>query len=489
MTIIETIRKAVHRLFHHTKLEAALGIQISVSSKMEDAIDLWTQMFLDEPPWKDEKTGKETLSLPSSIASEIARLTTVEMVSTVSGSPRADFINKQYQKVIEKARTTTEFAVGIGGIALKPYISGKNIPVTVVYAEDFFPTTFDSDGDVTGACFLDYAFDENYRYTRVEEHGFDKAGVYHIRNKCFRQQISDITSGEEALGDEVPLSEVPEWASISDDVPIGNIEKPLFAYFKTPYANHIEPKSPLGVAAFSRAVSLIKRADRLWSEILWEYEGGELALNASSNLFPRDIRGNPIIPEGRERMFKNLFDFDGENFLQEFAPQFRDSSLFNGLNRTVQRIEFLCGLAYGTISDPAMIEKTATEINTAKQRSYSTIHDTQGNLEKALRNLVYAIDALATLYNLAPAGQYEVTFQWDDSIIVDAEAERLRDREEVRDGLMAKWEYRVKWYGETEATAKKMVSQMQDAGMSDDEILDFINEPEADEGKANKKES
>ncbi len=488
MNIFESIRKVVRRLFHHTKLESALGIQIAVSSKMEDAINLWTHMFQDEPPWKNEEAGQETLSLPNSIASEIARLTTVEMVSTVTGSPRADYLNKQYQKVIQKARINTEFAAGYGGIAMKPYISGKNVPVAIVYAEDFFPTTFDSDGDITGACFLDYSFDDNYRYTRVEEHGFDKSGIYHIKNKCFRQKISDVSIGDERLGDEVPLSSVPEWADVSEDVPIGNIEKPLFAYFKMPFANNVDPKSPLGVAAYSRAVNLIKKADKLWSEFLWEFEGGELAINASSNLFPRDIHGNPIIPEGRERMFKDIFDFDGENFLKEFAPQFRDNSLFNGINRTVQRIEFLCGLAYGTISDPGMIDKTATEINAAKQRSYSTIHDTQASLEKALRDLVYSIDALTTLYNLAPAGKYELTFQWDDSIIVDAEAERLRDREEVRDGLMAKWEYRVKWYGETPETAKKMVSSMSDNGMSDDEILDFISEPEPDEGKADKKE-
>ena len=133
-----------------------------------------------------------------------------------------------------------------------------------------------------------------------------------------------------------------------------------------------------------------------------------------------------------------------------------------------------------------MIEKTATEINAAKQRSYSTVHDTQGALEKALKDLVYAIDTIATLYKLAPAGKYDVTFEWDDSIIVDAEAERLRDREEVRDGLMAKWEYRVKWFGETPEKAKQMVKEMEDQGLSEDEILDFINEPEADEGAADK---
>ena len=481
MNIFERIRKAVRSMFHHTKLEAALGIEIAVSSKMEDAIALWDAMFRDEPPWKDHELGRETLGLPDSIASELARLTTLEMLSTVSGSERADFINEQYQKVIEKARNYTEFAAGMGGIALKPFISGNKIPVAVVMAEDFYPTTYDSDGDITGACFLDYAYDDKYRYTRVEEHGFEDDGTYFIKNKCFRQTVTDISVGEDSLGDEVPLSDVPAWKDISEYVNIGELEKPLFSYFKMPFANNVETKSPLGVASYSRSVDLIKKADTLWSEILWEYEGGELAINASSNLFSKDIHGDPIIPEGRERLFKNTFDFDDENFLQPFNPAFRDSSLFNGLNKTLQRIEFRCGLAYGTISDPQSIEKTATEIIHSKQRSYSTVHDMQASLEKALMNLVYAIDALTSLYNLAPAGKYDVTFEWDDSIIVDAEAERVRDQQEVRDGLMKKWEYRVKWYGETEEQAKAMVGDGSEE-QTDDEIMKFLNEPEPTEG-------
>ena len=52
-----------------------------------------------------------------------------------------------------------------------------------------------------------------------------------------------------------------------------------------------------------------------------------------------------------------------------------------------------------------------------------------------------------------------VTVQFEDSYIIDKESERLRDQQEVRDGLMLKWEYRMKWYGEDEATAKKMVGE------------------------------
>lgn len=45
-----------------------------------------------------------------------------------------------------------------------------------------------------------------------------------------------------------------------------------------------------------------------------------------------------------------------------------------------------------------------------------------------------------------------VTVQFEDSYVIDKESERLRDQQEVRDGLLQKWEYRMKWYGEDEAT-------------------------------------
>ncbi|MDO4541484.1 MAG: hypothetical protein Q4C00_01460, partial [Bacillota bacterium] len=51
-----------------------------------------------------------------------------------------------------------------------------------------------------------------------------------------------------------------------------------------------------------------------------------------------------------------------------------------------------------------------------------------------------------------------ITVNFDDSYIIDKESERLRDLQEVRDGIKQKYEYRMKWYGEDEETAKAMTS-------------------------------
>ena len=127
------------------------------------------------------------------------------------------------------------------------------------------------------------------------------------------------------------------------------------------------------------------------------------------------------------------------------------------MNKTLHKIEFLCGLAYGTFSEPTETDKTATEVKQSKQRSFSTVTDVQKALEKALRNLAYCFDAMATLYELAPEGEYDMSFDWDDSIIVDREVEFARLMSMASAGMIRN-EYVVAWYfGVSEEEAKKMM--------------------------------
>lgn len=83
----------------------------------------------------------------------------------------------------------------------------------------------------------------------------------------------------------------------------------------------------------------------------------------------------------------------------------------------------------------------------------------QRALQAALTDTVRAMDVWAGLARLAPPGRYTLSFCWDDSIVTDAGTERARDLAEVGAGLMRKWEYRAKWRGEDEATARRAVGE------------------------------
>lgn len=453
--MFERMRYFIKRMFSNMidskKIEEKLDASVAVGSSMASAIDLWAKMYADEAPWLDANT--RSMGLAASIASELARLTTLEFKSKIAG---CDFLEIEYKKVLVKLRENCEYGCAGGGLVFKPYIDGKHIAVEAIGSDSFFPVSFNGRGEVRDSVFLEYKVKGDDVYTRLERHQFD-GDKYIITNRAFINKNTEIAEIQN-LGTEVELTVVDEWAELDPVVEISNIDKCLFGYFKVPLANTIEPESPLGVSVYSRAVDKILEADLQWSRILWEYEGSELAIHASVDCFKRDEYGNWLLPEGRERLYR-AFEYDPQRTkaIDVFSPSIRDTSLFNGLNNILKRIEFDCGLAYGTLSDPQNVDKTAEEIKTSKQRSYQMVSDIQRALQTALEDLLYAMVKLGQIAGLPVTDNYDVSFNWDDSVIVDKEKQLASMQLDVSSGILRPELYIAEKYGVTEEEALKMM--------------------------------
>lgn len=444
---IDWVRQVLQKLISKSNVKEKLHIDVAVSDKMSEAISLWSNIYEDKAPWLSETV--QSMNLGSAIASEVARLVTIEMESEITGSPRADYLQGQYQVILDNLRTYCEYGCAKGGIAFKPYVDGDTIAVDAVHADRFFPTKFDSAGNITGAVFVERITKGKKYYTRFEYAEMTDAG-YQITNKAYESEA------ESMIGREVSLESVEEWANLEAKALIQNVEKPLFAYFKVAQANAIDSNSPLGVSVYSRAVTLLEEADKQFSRVLWEMEGGELAIDADDTLFREHGTDNLKLPKGKERLFRALkIMSESANPIQVFSPELRDQSLLHVEDSLKKKIEFACGLAYGTISDPQNVDKTAEEIKASKQRSYANVADNQKSLEVALRQLVYAMDVWATIGNLAPKGEYEISFEWDDSIVTDIEVENVRRLQQVQAGILRPEKYYAWYYGVSEEQALK----------------------------------
>lgn len=414
-------------------------------------IDLWARMYEDNATWLI-RDKKHSAGIPAAIASELARLTTLELKSDITGSPRADYLDSQYKKVLGNLRIQTEYACALGGMILKPYVNGDKIDVEFIQADRFVPTGFNG-SQITSCQFIERITRDGKIYTRLESHDFDGKKCV-IKNRAYESRQKSV------LGHEIELSDVTEWLDMKPEATITNIDAPLFAYFKIPQANNKNRQSPFGVSVYSKAEELIKDADEQWNLILWEYKGSELAIDASESIFKADANGNKQLPKGKERLFRR-YELQGgiseKPFIEVFSPEIRDSSLFNGFNQILRRIEFNCGLAYGTLSDVQIQDRTATEVIFSKQRSYSFVSDIQNALKMALEDLIKAMDVWATLYKLAPAGTYETSFEFDDSLITDSATENQLMMQEATSGLIRKELYLAKRYGVTEERAREML--------------------------------
>lgn len=342
-----------------------------------------------------------------------------------------------------------------------------------IQADRFFPLAFDANGKVIEAAFIQTKVDKGKErvYIRLEYHKLEKRTVT-VQNLAFESTDMSLANSNNIrsasnLGRPISLKEVPEWASLQPITIIEDVDRLLFAYFRMPEANTVDPYSPLGVSGYSRVIQLIKDADMQYSRLLWEFEGGEMAIDVDRDALQYltnavDGKSQTVLPQKQQRLFRKV-DLNAEDTYNVFAPPLRDSSIANGLNIIFMRIEDATGLSRGTISDVNQQEaKTATELKILKQRSYATNSDIQMALQDALEDVVYVMDVYCTLYDVTPAGEYEVSFEWDDSIIVDSESELSKRITLMQNGLASKLETRMWYFGETENQARQALQQVDD---------------------------
>jgi len=463
MSLISFLKGVWKRMISPSTIQEVLKVSPAISPEMKDAIELWEQMYTGNSPWIDENT--KSLGIATMIASEKARMATLEMKVKMTGdSERGKYLEEPFTNVISKVRKELEYGIALGSFVIKPYVTmgvdGKyKIETTYANANNFYPLSFSADGEITEAAFIDRIVTKEFIYSKVERHNLvdNKLTVENFAFKKGANEYNLINDTE--LGDRIELSSVPAWSQLEEKVEIENIDSLLFAYFKMPQANNIDMTSPLGVSGFSRAVDLIKDADMQYSNLLWEFEGGQMAIDVDRTAFDiKNVNGKDeyALPKLQDRLYRRTLDLGNDEAYHIFAPSLRDNSILNGLNNILIQIENVTDLSRGTLSAVNFTEaRTATELKILKQRSYSANADIQKELEKTLRKTLEIMDKYCDLYEIVSPGKYEVSYCWDDSIIIDKDAERQIDLIDIEKGLMSKVQYRVKWYGETQEQAEE----------------------------------
>ena len=342
----------------------------------------------------------------------------------------------------------------------KPYVRNGVILPDCITQDKFIPLSY-SNGIITSAVFFNQEVKGKYYYTRVEKQTYSYENKSHTIESHFF-----VSSSPDNIGTEMILGKINNgtWSKIDPYIVINDVDRPLFAFWAVPFANHIESDSPLGVSVYSRAIKLLNEADLQWDRYLWEFKGGELAVDVGEEVL-RQRPGEKSLETAstRDRLFRRInIDSDSnseKSFYEVFNPDLRDENYSRGLNEIKRQIEFNCSLAYGTLSNPQNVDKTAEEVKASKQRSYTAVSDMQHSLEAVLEDYIYACDAMADACNLAPAGDYEISFNWGDGVLEDKDKEQAIQLNEVNSGIRKKTDY-LKWrYGVDDKQAAEMLPE------------------------------
>ena len=395
------------RLFSKNRLEEALGRKVLPRGEDAALEALWNGIIEGAAPWNNRETP--SLMLAPKLCDIAADKVVIEMEAAVSAkasdkaSLRAAFLDVQLQRFLEDARLAVQLLNRRGRLLLKPYVKGNQIHVRVCSCEEYVPLACNEKGALRSVLFQDRFCSGGRVYTLFEIHEYDEG--------TFEASINYLgfvskTGGE--LGVRVPLSEVEAWAELQDCYSFGGIKSPLF----------VELVWDGGRPLFHPAIKALEQADRQYANILNEYKVGKAKIFASQELFRRRRDGSLDLKIPDESTYIKL-DSEASDLLSPYLPELRDAALWQGLNEMKRLIEFNVGLSYGTLSDLNDQARTATELIMNKQNTMIIVGLQQRILRKGLQALCTAMDCLASLYGLVPAGSWALSVNFGDGIKED----------------------------------------------------------------------
>lgn len=340
-----------------------------------------------------------------------------------------------------QATVVRAFGLGTGAFALWVDLGKRRVRIRHYDARMVIPLTWDEDG-VTECAFVTRAFYRGKAVDQLQMHladGAEGEGTYRIVTVCFDREGNEIA----------PVGVVPVYDTGS--------ALPTFAIVKPAVANTRVDMSPYGQSVFADAIDAIQAVDLTFDALVNEVDLSKMRVFLSDVLFDRERDGSKdvAIPFGKRdcTVFRKVMST--EDTIQEFAPALRTGSQVEAFRVALQMLGDLAGFGITYFDfDGAGYVKTATEVSSDNAALMRNIRRHENCLEGPLVGIARSAMAASRALGESVPDEGGMRVMFDDSIVQDTDAEKQRDMREV--GVtMAAWEYRMKWYGEDEATARE----------------------------------
>lgn len=323
-------------------------------------------------------------------------------VNITGENARVELLNKVLQSMWKKAKKITSMGFGYGGVILVPYVKSGKIYYNIVSQSRV--TIDEVEGEnITGATII--------ADKRTVNRGIGNSKTYYrLTNYRVRNGNIEITQKfTDENGHEVAVPDF--WKNIELKKVITGVDRALFGYIKSPINNR-KTDDKYGVPITYGCDSTIAEIKETMKQLYREYKLKEAFVGADSTMF----NGKDSLP--LNGLFKKV-DAGDDNFFEVFDPAFRPYT--ERLQELFKRLEHQIGTSAGILSEVNTQNATATEIKRSMYDTFTLVDGMRSNIEKGIEDFLYSANVLANAYNLTPQGDYEVSFDWDYSLLEDSQ--------------------------------------------------------------------
>ena len=204
-------------------------------------------------------------------------------------------------------------------------------------------------------------------------------------------------------------------------------------------------------------------------------------------MFKKDKNGHWELPE--DVIYKK-FNSDKDDFWEVFSPEIRQSSYYERLRELYSRLEKEIGTSAGILTEIETANATATAIKRALYDTLTIVDDLRDNLEQGFDDFFKACDVLANAYNVVPSGTFEISFDWDLSLLEEPSETYNQYVQGVSQGVVKKEELRQFIFSdETLEESKKAIEEIEEETPSVDKLLEEDNTNNDKDKQNDKKDS
>ncbi len=235
---------------------------------------------------------------------------------------------------------------------------------------------------------------------------------------------------------------------------------PWFSLVRKSGVNIFDYDSPFGVSIISGNEDVLRGLDYCFDNFITDFKLGRKMVLMAKSMFDTDMEGNSVSPqEGETQLFINAGDklLNGELY-QEYNPSLRVQENSEALQKMLDLFSFKIGFGTKHYQFQGGTIQTATQYTGEKQDLVQNAAKEMICVEKALKEVTRAVLWIGR--NVLGANcnpDSKITVIADDSYIIDQDSERKRWQEEININIRQRYEYRMKFYGETEEEAKDRV--------------------------------
>lgn len=353
-------------------------------------------------------------------------------------------------------------------------VTGGEVYLRYVTSEYIIPLSWDG-SDVTEIAIFSEKIIQGKQYCLLELHLKDGNG-YKVVNKLYMLSENNL----------VEAKEVFERLNI-----IAELKTPikLFSLWTTNINNNIIEGFPLGIPITANAIDNLEQIDLAFNNLSNDIILGVKKIFLQEDMIAtRSVKQTdgtfkevPVNPAYSSKPYHvlskdNVTEGGAHKLIEEFNPSLRVDDNVKAIQEALNILSSKVGFGQNKYSFNQGSMATATQVRVSNQDLTYNVSKQRTPAWMVIQDIC---KTLVMLYNKSQNKDtlpmdFEIKIKWDDSLLRDPELEKTQDMQLVTQGIMLDWEYRVKWFGEDEAEAKRILAERPQRS----DINDFFNTKE-----------